>query len=55
MLRKEIMTVLPEEGSECIGNPMEIKKYGNVDNLPKTDPLEFIFGPQLDIDERDSF
>ena len=52
MLRKEIMTVFLEKCSERIGNPMHIQKYGNVDNLPKTGPLEFMIGPQLHIDER---
>ena len=44
ILRKEIMAALLEGGSECIGNPIQIQNYENVDNLPKTDLIEFIFG-----------
>ena len=38
------MTVLSEAGSECIGNAIQIQKYENVDNLPKNDQMEVIFG-----------
>ena len=44
-LRKEIMTVLLERGSECIGYPSQIERYENVVNLPKTGSSEFIFEP----------
>ena len=49
------MAVLSKGGSECIGNPIQIQKYENVDNLPKSGPIEVIFGPELDIDERNFF
>ena len=52
MLRKKIMAVLSEGGSECIGNPIQIQKYVNGDNSPKNGSMEFIFGPDLDIDEK---
>ena len=38
MLRRKIMAVLSEEGSECIGNPIQTQKYENLDNLPKNGP-----------------
>ena len=49
------MTVLSEGGSESHTNPIHLQKYENVDNFPKTGPMEFIFGPQLDIDKRNLF
>ena len=55
MLRNKIMAVLSEGGSESNTNPIQMQKYENVDNFPKTGPMEFIFGPQLDIDERNLF
>ena len=55
MLRKEIMAVLSEGGSECIGNPVTIQKYENVDSLPRNGPMDVIFGPELVIDERNLF
>ena len=55
MPRKKIMTVLSEGGSESNTNPIQMQKYENVDNFPKNGPMEFIFGPQLDIDERNLF
>ena len=55
MLRKEIMSVLLEGGSEYIGNPIERRKYKNFDSLPKTGSIYFIFGPKLEIDARNIF
>ena len=55
MLRRKIMAVLLEGGSESHTNPIHMQKYENVDNFPKTGPMEFIFGPQLDIDKRNLF
>ena len=52
MLRKEIMAVLSEQGSEYLRNPIQIQKYENVDNLPKACPMEFIFVLELGIDEQ---
>ena len=46
MPRKKIMAVLSEGGSESNTNPIQMQKYENVDNFPKTGPMEFIFGPQ---------
>ena len=54
MLRKEIMTVFSEEDSESHTNPIQIQKYENVYNLPKTGSL-VIFRPHLDINERNFF
>ena len=55
MPRKKIMAVLSEGGSESNTNPIQMQKYENVDNFPKTGPMEFIFGPQLDIDKKNLF
>ena len=52
VIKMKIMVVLSEGGSESHTNPIQMQKYENVDNFPKTGPMEFIFGPELDIDER---
>ena len=46
MLRNKIMAVLSEGGSESNTNPIQMQKYENAYNFPKTGPMEFIFGPQ---------
>ena len=46
MPRKIIMAVLLKGGSESNANPIQMQTYENVDNFPKTGPMEFIFGPQ---------
>ena len=55
MLKKKIMAVLSEGSSECKGNPIQIQKYKNVDNLPKNCPMAIIFVPELAIEERNFF
>ena len=46
MLRKKIMAIFSKGGSGSHTNPIEMQKYENADNFPKTGPMEFIFGPQ---------
>ena len=55
MLRMEIIALLSEAGSEYRGNPIQMQENENVDNLLKNCPIKFIFGPKLDIDERNIF
>ena len=42
------LAVLSEGGSECHTNPIQMQKYENVDNFPKT-------GPELDNSEKSFF
>ena len=42
------MRVLLEGGNEGKGNPIQIQKYENVDILPKNNPMDIIFVPELD-------
>ena len=55
MLRMEIMALLSEVGSEQNGNPIQIQENENGDNLAKNSPMKFIFGPKLNINERNIF
>ena len=54
MLIKEIMAVLSEGGSECIGSRKSHTNYKNMkmSSFPKLGSLYFIFVPKLDIEER---
>ena len=52
MPRKKIMAVLSEGGSESNTNPIQMQKYENVDNFPKTCPMEFTFGSELHSGEK---
>ena len=51
MLRKEIMDVLLEGGSECRRNPLKMQKCENGDNFPQNAPIKFIFGPEFEVDQ----
>ena len=55
MLREVAVAVLLEEGSECIGNPIQNAKLKKWCHFPKIDPNDFIFGQKLDIDETNFF
>ena len=49
------MAVLTEGGSECIGNSIQMQKYENAESFPINGLMEVIFGPELDIQERNFF
>ena len=49
MLRIKIMAVLSEGGSEPHTIRILIQKYKNLNNFPKTGPMELIFESDLDI------
>ena len=55
MLRRITIAVLSKCGSECKENPLQMQKFQNIDNFPKTGLMEFIFRPELDIDEKKIF
>ena len=50
MLREEVVALLPEEGSECIRNPIQSSKPKKWRHFSKSDPNHFILGQKLDID-----
>ena len=55
MLREEAVAILSEQGSECIGNPIQNAKLKKWCHFPKNDPNDFIFGQKLDIDKANNF
>ena len=55
MLREVAVAFLSEEGSECIGNPIQNAKLEKWCHFFKFDPNDFIFGHKLDIDETNFF
>ena len=55
MLREEAVAILSEQGSECIGNPIQNAKLKKWCHFPKNDPNDFIFGQKLDIDKTNLF
>ena len=55
MLREEAVAILSEQGSECIGNPIQNAKLKKWCHFPKNDPNDFILGQKLDIDKTNLF
>ena len=53
MLREEAVAILSEQGSECIGNPIQNAKLKKWCHFHKNDPNNFIFGQKSDIDHSD--
>ena len=55
MLREVAVAFLSEEGSKCIGNPIQNAKLEKWCHFFKIDPNDFIFGHKLDIDKTNFF